>query len=216
MDEITFITDSLKNWFPNAFVQTAIIKNYPILAEERALVASSVLSRQNEFATGRWLARQGLRSLSFEDTPIGIGRLRNPLWPQAIIGTISHDGDFCAVVLQKKTDSQVLGIGLDLVVLSPRTEQIGPLLSMFLTHEKELDALSTVQTQIEPGLLLFSIKESVIKALSHRLSDFIDMRQVEIYYSDSLKFKLFGSEIQGSIYIANSDNYLLTAAITFE
>jgi hypothetical protein len=42
------------------------------------------------------------------------------------------------------------------------------------------------------------------------------MRQVEIYYSDSLKFKLFGSEIQGSIYIANSDNYLLTAAITFE
>jgi 4'-phosphopantetheinyl transferase EntD len=216
LDEITFITEALKRWFPAAYVHAARIKNYPILTEERALVASAVLNRQNEFATGRWLARQGLRSFSLEDAPIGIGRLRNPLWPPAVLGTISHDGDCCAVVLQKKVDSQVLGIGLDLLALAPRVEGVEALLPMFLTNEKELEAVKAFQTQIDPALLLFSIKESVIKALSHRLTDFIDMRQVEIYLSDKLQFKLFDIRLRGCVFIAASDTYLLTAATSNE
>ena len=83
---------------------------------------------------------------------------------------------------------------------------------MFLTDARELVALSAIETSVDRALLLFSIKESIIKALSYRLTDFIDMRAVEVYFTNKLQFKVFGHEINGNIYIATSENYLVTAA----
>ncbi len=210
--DIRVIEGALKQWFPTAFVRAAEIKSYPLLQEEEALVVRAVASRRNEFSTGRWLARQGLQGLGLADSPIGMGRLRNPLWPSNVVGTISHDGDLCAVALLKKPDNPELGIGLDLVAKALRKEQMTPLLPMFLTDARELVALSAIETSVDRALLLFSIKESVIKALSYRLTDFIDMRAVEVYFTNKLQFKVFGHEINGNIYIATSENYLVTAA----
>jgi 4'-phosphopantetheinyl transferase EntD len=211
-DDIWIIENALKQWFPMAFVRAAQIQSYPMLHEEEALVSRAVASRRNEFSTGRWLARQGLQGLGLADSPIGMGRLRNPLWPSNVIGTISHDGGLCAVALLKKPDNPELGIGLDLVAKAPRTDQMTRLLPMFLTDARELVALSAIETSADRALLLFSIKESVIKSLSYQLTDFIDMREVEVYFTNKLQFKLFGREIDGDIFIATSKNYLLTAA----
>ena len=109
--DIRVIEGALKQWFPTAFVRAAEIKSYPLLQEEEALVVRAVASRRNEFSTGRWLARQGLQGLGLADSPIGMGRLRNPLWPSNVVGTISHDGDLCAVALLK---SQII-LNLELV-----------------------------------------------------------------------------------------------------
>jgi len=65
---------------------------------------------------------------------------------------------------------------------------------------------------IDPAVLLFSIKESVIKALRYKLDSFIDMRDIEIYKSGRLQYKLLGNSIHGNIFVAKTNNYLLTAA----
>lgn len=210
--DIKLIEHSLKQWFPSqAFIKAAKIQGYPILPEEQALVANAVSSRQHEFATGRWLSRQGLQSFGLPDKPIKVGRLRNPLWPESVTGTISHDGDLCAVVLMQKRKYSEAGIGIDLVSLPQRAGRMDELVSMFMVNADELGSLAAFNLAVEPALLLFSIKESVIKAMSFQLDDFIDMRAIEIYAADKLRFRIAGNVVSADILAATAGNYLVTA-----
>lgn len=213
--EIEQIEANLKQWFPAAFIAAATIGPYPILPQEQVLVSNAVAHRRNEFSTGRWLARKGLRFFGLPDAPIQIGKLRNPLWPDSMIGTISHDGELCAVAINQKVALGYSGLGLDLVKLSSRVENMAELLPIFLTHESELQAMHHLNISVDPALILFSIKESVIKALSSHLYEFVDMREIEIHYSDKLRYKLSGRSVMGDIFSTRTDHYLLTAANAF-
>ncbi|MDP1771716.1 MAG: 4'-phosphopantetheinyl transferase superfamily protein [Methylobacter sp.] len=211
--DIEQIEHSLKQWFlpGQAFVKAAKIQDYPILPEEQALVAKAVSSRQHEFATGRWLSRQGLQSFGLPDEPIKMGRLRNPLWPKSVSGTISHDGKLCAVVLMQKHQHSEAGIGIDLVSLPQRAGRMDELTPMFLANADELSAMAAFNLAVDPALLLFSIKESVVKAMSFKLDDFIDMRAIEIHHSDKMRFSISGNAICADITAATTGNYLVTA-----
>ncbi len=210
--DIEQIECSLKQWFPSqAFVKAAKIQDYPILPEEQALVANAVSSRQREFATGRWLSRQGLQSFGLPDQPIKMGRLRNPLWPESVTGTISHDGELCAVVLMQKQQHCEAGIGIDLVSLPQRVGRMDELAPMFLANADELSTMAAFNLSVDPALLLFSVKESVVKAMSFRLDDFIDMRAIEIYHADKLRFRISGNAVSADVVAATTGNYLVTA-----
>lgn len=210
--DIEQIECSLRQWFPNqAFVKAAKIQDYPILPEEQALVANAVSSRQREFATGRWLSRQGLQSFGLPDQPIKMGRLRNPLWPESVTGTISHDGELCAVVLMQKQQHCEASIGIDLVSLPQRVGRMDELALMFLANADELSAMAAFNLAVDPALLLFSVKESVVKAMSFQLDDFIDMRAIEIYHADKLRFRISGNSASADIVAATTGNYLITA-----
>jgi len=210
--DIEQIELSLKQWFPSqAFVKAAKIQDYPILPEEQALVANAVSSRQHEFATGRWLSRQGLQSFGLPGQPIGMGRLRNPLWPGSVSGTISHDGELCAVVLMQEQEHSEAGIGIDLVSLPQRVGRMDELAPMFTANADELSGIAAYSLAVDPALLLFSIKESVVKAMSFKLDNFIDMREIEIYCADNLRFSISGKSVSAGIFAATTGNYLVTA-----
>jgi enterobactin synthetase component D len=210
--DIEQIERSLKQWFSSqAFIKAARIQDYPILPEEQALVANAVSSRQHEFATGRWLSRQGLQSFGLPDRPIKMGRLRNPLWPESVTGTISHDGELCAVVLMQEQLRNEAGIGIDLVSLPQRTGRMDELAPMFMANADELSAMAAFNLAVDPALLLFSVKESVVKAMSFQLDDFIDMRAIEIHHSDTLRFSISGNLVSADIVAATTGNYLVTA-----
>ena len=162
--EIQIIEGFLKQWFLGAFVQGAPIDAYPILPEEESFISKAVQRRQNEFSTGRWISRQGLHFFGFEDYPVKIGLLREPVWPESILGSISHDGEVCAVVLAQKDLHGICGIGVDLVKISSRLKNMSDLTSIFMTRQSELEAMNSINISMDPAVLLFSIKESVIKA----------------------------------------------------
>ncbi len=209
IDELELI---FKQWFPrNAFIKASRIHAFPLFGEEKNQINGAILSRQKEFSTGRWLARQGLQQLGLPAVPIKIGRLRNPLWPESIIGSITHDADCCAVVVMQKRIHYEMGVGIDLVALPERSGKLNGLESMISNGVQEMDAVNKLNLPLEPALLLFSIKESVIKALTFFLDDFIDMRLIEISYANKLVFKLPGCLIKADVYAEKSQNSLLTA-----
>ncbi|MGZ9709213.1 4'-phosphopantetheinyl transferase family protein [Glaciimonas sp. GNP009] len=217
-DEITGLERILRLWFPHpAFAAAARIGDYTILAQEQALVANAVVHRRQEFATGRWLSRQGLQQFGCDDAAILIGRLRNPLWPASVIGTISHDGMLCAAVLLQSEGpapaQQGTDIGIDLVYLPQRSGRLNDLAPMFMAHEKELDVMAAFQLAVDPAVLLFSVKESIVKAMSRRLNDFIDMRAIAIHRTDTLGFGFsLGNDCPDvDILAAVCGNYLITA-----
>jgi enterobactin synthetase component D len=202
----------LSGWFPSeTFIKAARIDDYPILPEEHALIARAVNRRRREFATGRWLARGGLRHFGVPDQPILMGRLRNPLWPQSVIGTISHDGDLCAVALRRKGMGPVRGIGMDLVSLPQQAGTMDELASMFMANGGELDGVAQLNVPVDPALLLFSLKESVIKAMTSQLDGFIDMRAIEIRTADTFAIHVADRPIQADLFAAVTGAYLVTA-----
>jgi 4'-phosphopantetheinyl transferase EntD len=212
--EIGQVEHALRGWLPSdTFVKAAGIDDYPMLPEEQALMARAVDRRRREFATGRWLSRQGLRHFGLPDRPIMVGRLRNPLWPESVIGTISHDGDLCAVALRRDASVPAAGIGIDLVALSrSRADRMDELASMFVVEPGELSSVATLNVPVDPELLLFSLKESVIKAMVSRLDNFIDMRAIEIRRPDKFEVRMVDTVIPVDLFAAVAAGYLVTAA----
>src|SRR5450830_1052505 len=132
--EIDQVEAVLRQWFAvPAFVAAAAIDDYPMHPQESALVANAVSRRQQEFATGRWLARRGLQQFGHDAWPVLTGRLRNPLWPAALTGSISHDGALCAAVLTHANDLPAFGI--DLIYLPQRSGKLGDLAPMFVAND---------------------------------------------------------------------------------
>lgn len=204
----------LSAWFPqSAFIKAAKIEQYPLLAEEQQWVANAVPHRRQEFATGRWLARQGLAYWGLEQAPIAMGRLRNPVWPETVLGTITHDAGVCAVVMERKGQHRDKGIGIDLLGLAsePGRKLVGAE-TLVSADVRELDAVKIFKIELDPIIVLFSIKESLVKALNFFLQDFIDLRAIKIAYTHELSVSVLGYPVTADIYATATTHFLLTAA----
>ena len=107
--------------------------------------------RRREFHAGRECA--GLES-------VGVGPAGEPLWPNSVVGSITHDAGVVVAVVGAKSDFR--GIGIDAVCTSsPLRRSID--VNIFATQE-ELAHVSTSELGMDRlGLLLFSIKESIYK-----------------------------------------------------
>lgn len=232
-NEIKYIKLQLHQWFSRnqVMIGAAKIENYPILKQERELIANAVFHRQCEFATGRWLARTGLRKFGFDDKPIYIGHLKNPLWPSSIVGTISHDYQLCVVVLmQKKCCLEIdIDIGIDLFYLPQRGHKMSELLSIFIARPDELIMAQDIEQHIRKNItanininaatILFSIKESIVKAISYQVNNFIDLRAIDLtetsITNNISNFRFEGQKIHASIFTMVTGDYLLTAVKVF-
>ena len=71
----------------------------PLLPAERAALGQVVDGRRRDFAAGRHCARRALARLVGSPEPILSGPDREPVWPQGIVGSITHcDGYRAAAV----------------------------------------------------------------------------------------------------------------------
>jgi 4'-phosphopantetheinyl transferase EntD len=133
------------------------VELYP---EEAAVVARAVEKRRREFATGRALARSALERLGVPARAIPPGERGEPLWPDGVVGSITHCAGYraCAVA----PASELVAIGID----AEPDEPLPPGVLESIARPEELRALGERRAR-EPGVhldrLLFSAKEAVFK-----------------------------------------------------
>lgn len=153
-------------------------RTYPLLPEEEPFISGAVAARRVEFSTGRWCAREALQALGGAPVPILQGPRREPVWPAGFLGSITHTSGICAVVAVRASD--YAGVGIDLVDLgAARALLEGP--SNLIAADQELShARGVAGTHAEA--LVFSAKESVIKAVSARLGRFVDFREIQVSF----------------------------------
>lgn len=141
-----------------------------LLPDEAPLVARAVAKRRHEFAAGRAFARQALAELGRPDFPILTGAGREPLWPDGIVGSITHCDGYCAAAVARQSDLRSLGIDAERNVLLP------PGVLRLTCTERERGQLPSLAGVSVPALI-FSAKESVYKAwypLARRWLDYLD------------------------------------------
>jgi 4'-phosphopantetheinyl transferase EntD len=130
-----------------------------LLPEERQYVAKAVSKRIAEYAAGRVCGRLVLQELGHSDFAIRVGDQREPLWPESVVGSITHTTGFCAAVAANK--SNVKGLGLDCEVAG----SVKPELFPSICTSTEIDWLRTLPLaqQRHAATLLFSAKEAFYK-----------------------------------------------------
>ena len=132
-----------------------------LFAEEAALVARATEKRRKEFTTGRECARGALAALGIDAAPILRGYRGAPMWPDGIVGSITHCAGYCAAAVARTQD--LMTIGLD---AEPNAELPGGVLELIsLPAERaRLRALAASSPGTSWDRLLFCAKEAVYKA----------------------------------------------------
>ncbi|MEP6883769.1 MAG: 4'-phosphopantetheinyl transferase superfamily protein [Gammaproteobacteria bacterium] len=82
-----------------------------LLPAEAACLGNSAPKRMREFAAGRVCARRALAQIGVEDFPIIAAQDRQPIWPESVVGSITHTDGYCAAAVADR--ARCLGIGID-------------------------------------------------------------------------------------------------------
>lgn len=125
-----------------------------MIGEESGL-EGAVESRRNEFRAGRRCAREALRIIESCDVAILRDESGLPLWPEGILGSISHSRGICGAVVGKISCYQCLGFDLE------RVDRLSEAASLRVIHPCEV---SFVKGDQRLSSLLFSAKEAFFKA----------------------------------------------------
>ncbi len=82
----------------------------PPLGAEAELVARAVEKRRREFAGGRDCARRALAALGIAPLAILSGERGEPLWPEGVVGAITHCAGYRGSAVARAGEVAALGI----------------------------------------------------------------------------------------------------------
>jgi 4'-phosphopantetheinyl transferase EntD len=186
VDESTqYVISRLREWFgDSAGISARVIDGIcPLFPAEEECMRSAVQKRREEFSTGRWCARQALFELGVSPTPILVGVRREPLWPSGIVGSITHAAGLSAAVAGRI--ERWPGVGIDILDASAAGQILRDAARLIADEVEESSAREALRADVDPRALLFSAKESVIKAISERAQRFVDFTEIRLTLQDA-------------------------------
>ncbi|GEM_PF-2478183 len=148
--------------------------------------------RKNEFIAGRLCVKQAFINMGVHPKPIPVTADGAPLWPEEIVGSISHTNNFAFSALARKKEISGLGIDTEAWIDKKRIKNVVE----FVATKKETNWLKrqTLSKKIKLFTLLFSAKESVYKYFYSLTKTSIDFEDLEITIEENpanqFRFKL--------------------------
>jgi 4'-phosphopantetheinyl transferase EntD len=136
---------------------------------------SAVIKRKAEYLASRWLAQQMLSTFEMPDFVLRNASDRSPIWPAGVQASLSHSQQVAVIAATQHP----LCIGVDVEqVMAEQTAQETVELLMNST-ERKLLATRSLSFALA-ATLLFSLKESLYKALWPQLHQPMDFLQAEL------------------------------------
>lgn len=126
-------------------------------------VQRAVPKRKAEYLAGRLCAREALlRTAGVASAPT-TGEDRAPQWPQNCVGSITHSHGWAAAVVGARSNYAGLGLDMELTMQDVRARKLAH--QILTEHEQDRFAREMADTPGEFLTLVFSLKESLFKAL---------------------------------------------------
>ncbi len=147
-----------------------------LLRAEQELVTAAVPSRRREFAAGRVCARALLAQLGFDPRALLRADDRSPAWPHGSVGSIAHDGRWCAVAVARTERWSCLG--LDIEPDEPLEDDLWH--EIFTEREIATLRASAHSARENVARVLFSAKECVYKCTHSFVRPMLGFQDVEI------------------------------------
>lgn len=132
--------------------------------------------RRREFALGRACARRALARLGIHDFALRNDADRAPIWPEGVVGSLTHCRGLCAAAVARR--GALLGLGLDaepLRALTPR------LLERICTVRERAHLAALPNAGPDGwGIVAFSAKESFYKCYYPLARSFLGFHDVDL------------------------------------
>lgn len=129
----------------------------PFATESACLSPSAVEKRRREFAAGRAAAHQAMELLGLDPVAIPVAQNRAPVWPNHLVGSITHTRSCAMAAVARKGDIQ--GLGIDVEEDKPLADDLWP--AICSAQEQ-----AWLRQQSNPGQLaklVFCAKEAAYK-----------------------------------------------------
>jgi enterobactin synthetase component D len=153
----------------------------PLSAEMRSRLPQALRHatqrRQREFLAGRWCAKQALQCLGAGSTHVAMAGDRAPIWPDGVVGSITHTGDFAAAAVAWAADITALGIDSEQIIDPAAARDIA---DICMVDEATLFKAAHGRSFCEFCTLVFSAKEAVFKCLFPLTRKFLEFSDVRI------------------------------------
>jgi 4'-phosphopantetheinyl transferase EntD len=163
----------LQNLFPAAVVGAELREPGDTEAEYLGRAAPK---RAQEFAAGRLCARRALAEFGVTDFPIRVASDRQPLWPELLIGSITHTDGYCAAVVAERR--RFSAIGIDCEIVGHVTPELWPQICVS-AELLWLDSLAPPE-RAAAVTLLFAAKEAFYKCQYPLVAEWLDFHDVVI------------------------------------
>jgi enterobactin synthetase component D len=137
----------------------------------------AVEKRQREFLAGRWCAEQALRYLGAGSTHVAMAEDRAPIWPDGVVGSITHAGGFAAAAVARAADIAGLGIDSEQIIDPTAAHDIA---DICMVDEAGLFKAVHGRSFCEFCTFVFSAKEAVFKCLFPLARKFFEFSDVQI------------------------------------
>ena len=111
--------------------------------------------REQEHSLGRYCAQQALGAINFHCNVIKSSSHGFPIWPDGIVGSISHSKGLCLSAVAQITNFQAIGIDVE------QFNRMKERSIERIVHPKEI---AQIGNDLTKATLLFSIKEAFYKA----------------------------------------------------
>lgn len=157
-----------------------------LLGQEETYILNAIASRRTQFRAGRNAARVALERLGApSDAPILRGRFGEPLWPEGVVGSITHTADWCAAVVARRGELVALGLDVESTgPLPPETE------AQILRPEEQAQLQALPGGLAVWGRIVFGAKECVHKCVSPATGLMLDFGEVRIVIGEHGRFEM--------------------------
>jgi enterobactin synthetase component D len=167
--------------------------------------------RQRDFLAGRWCAEEALRRLGAGSTHVAMAEDRTPIWPDGVVGSITHSGDFAAAAVAWATDVGGLGIDSEQIIDPAAARDIA---AVCMVDETRLFRAAHSRSFSEFCTLVFSAKEAVFKCqfpLTRKLLEFSDVRITSLDWDREYFAWTTVGEQSGTGRLSNADGFVHTS-----
>jgi enterobactin synthetase component D / holo-[acyl-carrier protein] synthase len=135
------------------------VSNAVLTPAELQSITHCAEKRLRDFAAGRACAHRALEELGIAGFSLLSGAQREPLWPQSIVGSITHTNGYAAAVVARA--SEIRSVGVDCEIVDAVREDLWPSICT-PTEIERLKQLPAAQQQ-QQAALIFAAKEAFYK-----------------------------------------------------
>lgn len=142
-------------------------------------VRNAIPRRRREFAAGRTAAREAMTLVGLTPAAIPCAADRSPIWPDDVVGSITHTANVCVAVAGRR--HQVHALGIDIEEDRPMDRTLWPI----ICTPEELAVLTT-QPLSERGrwvTRLFCAKEAFYKWQYPQTGRMLEFSDVQVAFS---------------------------------
>ncbi|MBJ7539336.1 4'-phosphopantetheinyl transferase family protein [Marinomonas transparens] len=169
--------------------------------------------RKETFLAGRLAVRDAQVCLKVPTVPIVKAAGGSPVWPSDYTGSLSHTDSQAVAVLLSKSQSIVKGIGIDIELIASANQLDASDMIGIASEFQLLSDLNEGGSIEKPlaTLLLFSLKESLYKALYPIVGEFFDFLDAELIGAESDSQNQFSLQIKRDLSDQVQSGFLIKA-----